>query len=235
MDNRWDIKGYNNSPYYNSSKQKKNEYEEVKEEYEEKNLNSDLDSGVYTLEQLENNLFNDGFGDYIDGIRLFTSKDLDNGKLCIVPVIDVDKTIFGISEGSLDDEEVKLSRRISGNAKEVRPLFVIDGAINRSKDLDYLFYKLNKGMKLQSIEELTEVELNELGLEINKFYVSSITSDDIQILGGNEIKDLIDVKLKKFNSTDKNNEELKELVKATENKESYVAYIPLLDKVVGVY
>lgn len=238
--NRWVI---NSSNKNTSSKHTSKNTDEIVED--SKNLQVDNqsqevneDTGVYTLQDLDTELFNDGYLPYMNGLELLGGKGVTQ-QLAIVPVVEAEATIIGVSSGDMEGSPVttKISRGLDKYAKEVKPLFVYYNMIKDNKDLAYFIHQVSQGLKLTSIKELDSEKLGELGLTFGSMYFSSITTKDLELVDKNRAEDLIDTKLQHYNGSTHVNAELSLLTEGIElfNSDSdFLLYSPLLDRIVGL-
>lgn len=208
-------------------------YEDEDSDYEEESM----DKGVYTLDNLKDNLFSDGFLDYVDGLDIF-SGDEPLGKLSLAPIIESDVTIIGISDKDADDETlVRVTRNLHTEAKHIKPLYIYDGgAVDDTKDIAQMIYNLSKGYKLSSIKNYSQKELDDIGLKLGQFYLSSITTKDLELVGYKKAQEIIDDTLAHYELTDSVKKFLEELVTVSDKikgTDDYMVYSPLLGKIVG--
>lgn len=210
-------------------------YEDEDSDYD--SIEEYMDKGVYTLNNLKDNLFSDGFLDYVDGLDIF-SGDEPLGKLSLAPIVESGVTIIGISDKDADDETLaRVTRNLHTEAKHIKPLYIYNGgAIGDTKDIAQMIYNLSKGYKLSSIKNYSQKELDDMGLKLGQLYLSSITTKDLELVDYKKAQEIIDDILEYYELTDSVKKFLEELVTVSDNikdTDDYMVYAPLLGKIVG--
>src|SRR5699024_9295353 len=99
-----------------------------------------------------------------------------------------------------------------------------------------MIYNLSKGYKLSSIKNYSQKELDDIGLKLGQFYLSSITTKDLELVGYKKSQEIIDDTLAHYELTDSVKKFLEELVIVSDKikgTDDYMVYAPLLGKIVG--
>lgn len=200
---------------------------------------TNIDKGIYTQETLDKFLFSDELVEYIDGITIFESKEIKDNELVIAPLTEMNKTFIGISSGSASDKHFKELRNTSPEIAKVtryfKPMFYIEGLYSYENAED-LFYYFKNGLRLFSINELSEQERLELQPTGDYGILSPYTIKDLEVLTLKRVKKLIDKHLEHYNEYNK--ETLKTLVechKGIEDNNNTYIYLPLFNKVIGCH
>lgn len=203
------------------------------------NTEIDMDKGLYTQETLDKFLFSDELKDYIGGISMFDSKEIKENELVIAPLTEMNKTFIGVSSGNANDRHFKELRNTSSEIAKVtryfKPMFYIEGLYSYENSED-LFYYFKNGLRLLSVDELSEQDKAELQPTEDYGILSPYTTKDLEVLTISKVKKLIDKHLEHYN--EHNKETLKILVEChkgmTESNNTYI-YLPLFNKVIGCY
>ena len=227
-------------PLDNREYDEDNEYNSLKQETTKVDDNEiDIDKGLYTQETLDKFLFSDELADYIDGITMFDSKEIKENEIVIAPLTEMNKTFIGISSGSASDKHFKELRNTSADIAKLtryfKPIFYIEGLYSYENSED-LFYYFRNGLRLFSIDELSEQEKLELQPTGDYGILSPYTIKDLEVLTLKKVKKLIDKHLEHY--SEYNKETLKVLVEChkgiKDNNNTYI-YLPLFNKVIGCH
>lgn len=211
-------------------------------ETEKPKKTENLDEGVYKLEDVEKELFNDTktLESCLSGIEQFVTTKDNIEDVVIAPNAESGITIIGLSDGLASDSEVRIESPTKPSMKRlfrlVYPLFFVNGVITGNESWSLYIQELIQGGKLLPIEDLDKDTYDTVFPSEDSVFMSTLYTEDLKLLDKKVLDTQIDTLLGNYNESNKQQvqkelEERASLLKRVDK--DYVFYLPLTGQVVG--
>lgn len=202
----------------------------------------DLDEGLYSLDELESNLFNSDevLDSCLSGVETFTTQDGTIEDVVIAPDVESGITIIGLNDGLAIDNGIKMPYATKPSLKKlyrlVYPLFFIDEVVTSNDMWVSLLKELIQGGKLKPISEMDAELYQTIAPTDESVLMTTLYTTDLKLLDKKVLESQIDKLLQSYQSSNK-----EQIQKELEDKSSYldsvdddyVFYLPLTGQIVG--
>lgn len=202
----------------------------------------DLDEGVYSLDELESNLFSSDevLDSCLSGIETFMTQDGTIEDVVIAPDVESGITIIGLNDGLAIDNGIKMPHATKPSMKKlyrlVYPLFFIDEVVTNNDMWVSLLKELIQGGKLKPISEMDAELYQTIAPTDESVLMTTLYTTDLKLLDKKVLESQIDKLLASYHSSNK-----EQIHKELEDKTSYldsvdddyVFYLPLTGQIVG--